>query len=179
MYFYRGNMSMRKTKIGFDLDGVVIGKPFFVPDIVMEKLVRMKVDHKLAYRYPESKGERYVRFISHHPLLRPPIRKNIKLIKELHKSNKYELFVVSSRYSFLDERTKEWFRFYKMRKFFKDIHINMKNEQPHIYKERMIKKLKLKVFIDDDKPLLNYLKKRIKKVDFVYVSDQHKHFSKK
>jgi len=172
-------MSMRKTKIGFDLDGVVIGKPFFVPDIVMEKLVRMKVDHKLAYRYPESKGERYVRFISHHPLLRPPIRKNIKLIKELHKSNKYELFVVSSRYSFLDERTKEWFRFYKMRKFFKDIHINMKNEQPHIYKERMIKKLKLKVFIDDDKPLLNYLKKRIKKVDFVYVSDQHKHFSKK
>ena len=55
----------------------------------------------------------------------------------------------------------------------------MKNEQPHIYKERMIKKLKLEVFIDDDKPLLNYLKKRIKKVDLVYVSDQHKHFSKK
>ena len=149
----------KRIRIGFDLDGVVIGKPFFVPDFVMEKLVRLKIDHQLAYRYPVSKGERHIRYLSHHPLLRPPIRKNIKLIKELYKSNKYELFVVSSRYSFLDRRTKEWFGYYKLRKFFKEIYINEKDEQPHLYKERMIRKLKLKFFIDDDKPLLDFLKR--------------------
>ncbi len=169
----------KKIRIGFDLDGVVIGKPFFVPQSLMEKLVREKVDHRLSYRYPKTAFEISVRIISHNPLFRHPIRKNIKLIKELYKSNKYELFVVSSRYSFLDERTKEWFKFYKMRKFFKHIYINMNNEQPHIYKERMIKKLKLKVFIDDDKPLLNNLKKKVKNVDLVYVSDNKSYFDGK
>ena len=95
-----------KIRIGFDLDGVIIGKPFFVPQIVMEKLVRAKVDHQLAYRFPENRLERLVRYLSHHPILRPPIRENIKLIKELYRSDKYELFVVSSRYSFLEGRTK-------------------------------------------------------------------------
>ena len=118
-----------------------------------------------------------IRIASHHPLMRPPIRENIRLIEELYKSNKYELFVVSSRYQFLNKRTREWFRFYKTRKFFKKIFINLHNEQPHLYKEKMITRLKLDVFIDDDKPLLDYLKSKVKNVDLVYVSDQHQHFS--
>lgn len=179
MYFYRDIMSSKKIRIGFDLDGVIIGKPFFVPQFLMEKLVRLKVDHQLAYRFPRSKYERAVRYLSHYPLLRPPIMENVKLIRELSKSDKYELFVVSSRYSFLDGRTKEWFNYYKLGKFFKYIYINLKDEQPHTFKERMIKKLKLKVFIDDDRLLLKYLKKRVDGVELVYVSDQQKHFSGK
>ncbi len=173
-------MSFRKKiKIGFDLDGVIIGKPFFVPQKLMEKLVREKMDHKLAYRFPDTKAERIIRYISHHPLIRPPIRENIKLIRELSRSDKYELYVVSSRYSFLETRTKEWFRFYKLRKFFKEIYINSDDEQPHIYKEKMIKKLKLNAFIDDDKPLLEYLKRNINNIDLIYVSDHQNYFRNK
>ncbi len=179
MYFYRDIMSSKRIRIGFDLDGVIIGKPFFIPQSLMEKLIRKKMDHQLAYRFPESASERYIRYLSHHPLLRLPIRKNIKLIKELYKSNKYELYVVSSRYLFLEGRTKDWFKFYKLKNFFKEIYINLKNEQPHLYKERMIKKLKLNVFIDDDKPLLEYLKKRVKNVDLIYVSDHKNYFQDK
>jgi len=168
-----------KTKVGFDLDGVVIDKPYFVPVFLMDLLVRGRKDQKLVYRYPNTAVERIIRILSHHPLLRCPIEKNITLIKELYKSRKYKLYVVSSRYSFLQKRTKEWFEYYKMRKFFERIYINTENEQPHLYKEKMINKLMLKVFIDDDKPLLNYLKGKVKNVDLIYVSDQHNHFSNK
>ena len=172
-------MTQKRIRVGFDLDGVVINKPFFVPIFLMELLVREKRDHTLIYRYPTTILEKKIRILSHYPLLRPPIKKNIGLIEELFKSNRYQLYVVSSRYSFLKNRTKEWFSYYKMEKFFKKIYINEKNEQPHFYKEKMIKKLKLNVFIDDDKPLLNYLKRKIKGVDLVYVSDQHQHFANK
>jgi hypothetical protein len=169
-------MGKEKIKIGFDLDGVIIGKPPFMSKYLMERLVRKK-DHGLAYRFPQSKIERCIRWLSHLPPLRPPIKKNIKLIHELYKSKNYELYVVSSRYSFLEGRTKEWFKYYRLRELFKEIYINLKDEQPHIYKEKMIKKLKLNVFIDDDRPLLEYLKKRLKNVDLVFVEEQEEKFN--
>lgn len=163
----------KKKRVGFDLDGVIIGKPFFVPEFVMEKLVRKK-GRRLAYRYPESKTERAIRKISHIPVFRPPIRKNVSVIRKLHKSSKYQLFVVSSRYSFLEKRTEQWFKYHKLKKFFKDIYINLADEQPHLYKEKMVKTLKLDVFIDDDLRLLKYLRRKIKNVDFLYVKDYKK-----
>lgn len=168
-------LAKKIVRVGFDLDGVIIGKPPFVPKFVMEWLVRLHYDHQLAYRYPGKLVERQIRWLSHHPLLRPPIRRNIKLIKELYRSRNYKLYIISGRYSFLENRTREWFRFYRLNKFFEKIFINLENEQPHLFKEKMIKKLKLKVFIDDDIPLLEYLKKRLKDVELVSAHDQEKH----
>jgi len=165
---------VEKIRIGFDLDGVIIGKPPFVPEFLMELLVRSHNNINISYRYPTNQFERFIRWLSHHPVFRPPINKNIKLIHQLYKSNSYELYVVSSRYSFLDKRTDQWFMFYKLNGLFKDIHINLKDEQPHVYKEKMIKKLKLNVFIDDDLLLLNYLKGRLKNVDLLYMEDHKK-----
>lgn len=172
-------MSRKTIKIGFDLDGVIIGKPPFIPKFALEMLVRDHGNKKLSYRFPASKFERMVRVASHHPLLRPPIKKNIRIIRELNKSKEYTLFVVSSRYSFLDKRTHEWFKFYKLRDFFEEIYINLEDEQPHVFKEKMIKKLKLKVFIDDDLPLLHHLGKKLRNVDLVFVEDQGKYLNSK
>jgi uncharacterized HAD superfamily protein len=158
-------------RIGFDLDGVIINKPPFVPALLMELLVRAHNKKDLSYRFPNTKLEQFVRWFSHHPMFRPPIKKNINLIHQLYKNKNYELYVVSSRYSFLDKRTKQWFDYYCFDRLFKKIYINLKNEQPHKFKERMIKKLKLKVFIDDDLPLLNYLRTQLKSVDLLFVED--------
>jgi hypothetical protein len=67
-------MGKEKIKIGFDLDGVIIGKPPFMPKYLMERLVRKK-GYGLVYRFPKSKIEKYIRWLSHFPLLRPPIKK--------------------------------------------------------------------------------------------------------
>ncbi len=157
-------------RIGFDLDGVIIDKPPLVPKFLLEMLVRKNSkNRKLAYRYPASRLEKTIRVLSHHPLFRPPIEENVKIIKELYKSKKYKIFVVSSRYSFLEKRTREWFKFYHLGGFFEKIYINSNDEQPHLFKERMIKELKLDLFIDDDLPLLNYLKRRLRNVELIHV----------
>ena len=169
----------KKLRIGFDLDGVIVGKPFFVPGFLMEALIRDSSKKALSYRFPENKFEQWARMMSHHPILRPMIDKNIKLIRELYKSRNYEVYAVSSRYSFLESRTKEWFEYNKLNSLFKEIYINNNNEQPHLYKKRMIEKLKLNVFIDDDIPLLEYLKKHTSGVELLYVDDGENHFKKK
>ena len=104
--------SRKKIKIGFDLDGVIIDKPPIVPRFLLEKLVRQNMNKHLAYRYPSSEIERQIRILSHHPIFRPPIQKNVSIIKQLYKSKDYKLYVVSSRYSFLKKRTEQWKCFY-------------------------------------------------------------------
>ena len=45
----------------------------------------------------------------------------------------------------------------------------MKNEQPHLFKEKMIKKLQLDYFFDDDPLSYDYLKNKIKSTKFYLV----------
>ena len=99
----------------------------------------------------------------------------IELLRRLHDSKRFQMFAVTSRYSFLKKRTKQWFDHYKMNGIFEKIYINEKDEQPHLYKEEAIKKLQLDLFIEDDPLILDYLKRQIKDVDFVFVEDLNKY----
>ncbi|OGM18367.1 hypothetical protein A2686_04400 [Candidatus Woesebacteria bacterium RIFCSPHIGHO2_01_FULL_38_10] len=76
--------SKRKIKkIAFDLDGVFINKPPFIPRKVIEWLYRShRNNKKLSYRMPTTKIERLIRSFSHHHLFRPPIKKNIEFAKK-------------------------------------------------------------------------------------------------
>jgi len=159
------------VRIGFDLDGVIIDKPPFFPQKLIEWLVRSHKNKHLAYRYPKTGLERIVRWISHHPVFRPPIRKNVELLRELSKNENYELYVVSGRYGFLDSRTKQWFRANNLNGLFRDVYINTENKQPHLFKEEIVKTLKLNYFVDDDLPLIKYLKKRLNKTQVIFVEE--------
>lgn len=161
-------------KIGFDLDGVIIDKPPLIPKKLIEWLYRGRINTELSYRFPNTKIERYIRWLSHHPILRPPIKKNIKNIQALSKNKKYRLYAISSRYGFLEKRTKEWLDFYKLNDLFDEVHLNLDNNQPHKYKEKMINKLKINVFVDDDPLLINFLRKKIVKTDFFQITIQRK-----
>jgi uncharacterized HAD superfamily protein len=172
-------MATKKSlRIGFDLDGVIINKPPFVPKKVIELLVRSHSKKGLTYRYPSSAFERWIRWLSHHPLLRPPIEKNLKLVKKLSENSNYQLFAISSRYSFLELRTKKWFDKHEIKDLFEGVYLNLTNEQPHIFKEYTIDKLKLDIFIDDDDSLVKYLKKRLKKIKLINLSDKRQDLEK-
>lgn len=170
--------SRKIIRIGFDLDGVIVGKPPIISQGLMDSLVRNKSKKELSYRYPKTKFERFIRWVSHNPILRPPIWKNVEIIKELSKSSKCKLYVVSSRYSFLKERTIQWFGYYRLDDHFDGIYINTRNRQPHIYKSDLIKKLKLDIFIDDDLPLIKYLRKNLPSKNIIYVEKQKNYLKK-
>src|SRR3989344_3265355 len=90
--------------IGFDLDKIFINYPPFVPTKLIDRLYKHKSNGVLLYRIP-SKPEQIIRILSHHPFLRPPIVKNLEFIKKLSSNKKNKHFLISSRFSFLKNRT--------------------------------------------------------------------------
>ena len=141
--------------IGFDLDKVFINYPPFIPDYVIDKFYKKKANGTLLYRMP-SKPEQIIRKLSHHPILRAPIAQNINLI--------------SSRFGFLEVETVQLMKRHGFDKIFDGLYFNFSNKQPHIFKNEIINKLNLDIYVDDDFHLLKYVAKFNKKTKFYWLN---------
>jgi hypothetical protein len=122
------------------------------------------------YRIP-SKKEQLIRKLSHHPLLRPPIKKNLAFLHEIAKAD-HQLYLISSRYNFLREITNKLIKKYKFDKLFSELHFNFENKQAHIFKSEIINKLKLDAYIDDDLHLLKYVAGRNNKIRLFWLNNK-------
>jgi hypothetical protein len=159
----------RLQKIGFDLDGIFIGPPLFVPKTIVEHIYK-KSNKNLSYRIP-GEFEKKIRILSHYYLLRPPIKRNIKALMGLSKTENLSIFLISSRFSFLKSRTETWLKLRSITDLFKKMYFNYDNEQPHIFKDRIIKLEKIDKFVDDDLDLLIYLATNNPNVDFFWIGN--------
>lgn len=162
---------MKKQKIAFDFDRVFVDYPPIVPTYIIDFMYK-KHNRKLSYRIP-GLIERQIRILSHHPLLRAPIKKNIEALEELSKNQDLETFIVSSRFSFLKKRTNDWNRKHKISKYFHKMFFNYRDEQPHFFKEKVLRAEKIDKFIDDDIELLLYLSKRNPDISFYWITNKH------
>lgn len=52
------------------------------------------------------------------------------------------------------------------------MYFNFNDEQPHLFKDKIIKKEKIEKFLDDDLDLLIYLAQRNPKVNFFWLSSR-------
>lgn len=158
---------MRKS-IGLDLDGVLVGLPPFTSATVIETLYKDQKSDKLKYRFP-GPLEQKVRRLSHLPFVRPPIKNNCDIVYK--DSEKYDLFLVTGRFKFLEDLTMKWLQKYNLYSCFKKIYINVNNMQPHIFKSETIAKLKLSSYIDDDFDSIMYCATRNKKTHFYWYTN--------
>lgn len=154
--------------IGFDLDKVFIDYPPFMPDSLIEKLYKKESNGKLLYRIP-GKKEQLIRYISHHAFLRPPIKDNLSFLEKFSET-KNNLFLISSRFGFLEKRTNDLIKKHKFDRLFKGLYFNYANNQPHIFKDTIIKKLNIDVYTDDDFALIKYLATHNPKVRFYWLN---------
>src|SRR5690242_16369545 len=106
---------MKRQKIAFDFDRVFVDYPPFIPTTIIDFLYKKKNGH-LTYRYPGS-IEKQIRILSHHNMLRSPIKSNIQALSKISENTDADLFVVSSRFSFLKKRTEEWNKKNKLEKY--------------------------------------------------------------
>lgn len=157
--------------IGFDLDKIFIDYPPFVPDWLIDRLYKKKANGELSYRIP-PKAEQILRLISHYSIFRPPIRKNIEIIEKLCLENSNKHYLISSRFSFLKNKTKALIKKHQLDKLFDGLFFNFKNEQPHLFKNNVIKKLKICLYVDDDLQLLQYLSAKNSKVKFFWLNNK-------
>ena len=165
-------------RIGFDFDKVFIDYPPMLPYFIIDFLYKgtsvfkksgMKAE-ELHYRYPGNM-EQKIRVLSHHPTLRKPIKNNITFLKKISVKKNYQTFLISSRFSFLKKRTEIILKKYKLDKCFDGIFFNFNDQQPHIFKEMTIKKLKIDAYVDDDLQLSLYLSKKMPDLSIYWVTN--------
>lgn len=159
--------------IGFDLDEILVSHPPIIPAFLIALLYRGTPKKILHYRTP-GLFEKQLRVFSHHPLLRPILKRNLSFIKELSKRKGYRLHLISSRFSFLKNRTETFVNHNGFKKLFTTIHFNYSDKQPHEFKEAILKTLHLDKYIDDDLLLLQYLAERFPKTMFYWLNSYKK-----
>ncbi len=154
--------------IAFDLDKIFINYPPFIPESLINRLYRKKVNGTLIYRIP-SKPEQLIRKVSHLHYFRPPIRKNIDILKSLQKKNN-KFFLISSRYKFLEKLTDSIVKRNGLQSIFDGMFFNFKDKQPHVFKDEIIKKLNIDRYVDDDLYLLKFVAQSNPKTVFYWLN---------
>jgi len=157
---------MKKKKIlrvGFDLDGVILYNPARILRPLIAFAKNIFFDHKkpLTFYYPNTKIEKIFWRIFHLSSILPS--PGLNEIKKLVKEKKIKAYLITARYSFLKKDLDFWIKKLKLKKFFSGIYHNKNDEQPHLFKEKMIKKLKLDIFIEDNWDIVDYLNKKLNK----------------
>lgn len=158
----------KKIKVGLDFDGVVAYNPFRVCRAPLTFLKRNILGaKKLNFWYPKEKWQQIFWKILHDSSIFPA--KGIDLLKELVGDKQIEAHLVTARYSFLDNHLYNWLDRYNLRALFKTISLNKEDEQPHLFKERVIQDCNLEYFIEDNLDIVTYLHERGKtKIYWIY-----------
>ena len=158
-------MPTRKTKqpgqplrIGFDLDGVVLYNPARIVrrPITMFKHFFIPKQEKRFY-VPQSKIERAFWHVLHWSSFM--VSPGFHIIHSLTRKGLIEPYIITARYGFLRKDFEYWAKKLNFQVHFKGHFMNDKNEQPHEFKERMIKKLNLDMFVEDNLNIVDHLNK--------------------
>jgi len=163
-------MAAKKIKIGFDLDGVVLYNPvrIFRPIAAFLKSLLGTKKYKLFY-FPKTKVEKIVWSLIHKTSFKPAF--GLKRLKSLVKSKKIEAYIITARYDFLKNDFEGWMKKINKNKIFKNVYYNKTNLQPNAFKEKMINKLKLDIFVEDNWGVVQKLTKKVKKTRLYWITN--------
>lgn len=157
-------MAKKILKIGFDFDGVIAYNPlriFRLPVTLFQKLILRK---KKTYFYvPQSRFGRWFWSLLHETSFFPAV--GIEDLKKLIRKGKIEAYIITGRYSFLEKSFYRWLKKHKLDHLFAGYYLNKADEQPHLFKEKIIKKLNLDMFVEDNWDIVEYLNAKCKMIN--------------
>lgn len=154
-------MPKKIIKVGFDLDGVILYNPARIIRPITS-MIKHTLLHKkgLIFYYPKSHWEKtFWRILHLSSFITAP---GLSDLVELAKSGKIEAYIITARFDFLKDDFHSWIKKIKGDTFLKGYYHNAKNEQPHLFKEKMIKKLNLDVYVEDNWDIVSHLNKSFK-----------------
>lgn len=171
-----------KIRVGFDFDGVLFYN--FTRNLrayiyfVKRYLLGIK---KTKFFIPKTKNKLIQQLIlALHKSSYKPNQGFTQFLKLL-KNPKYEIYIITARMSFMQQDIHELLADYNLAGI-KQIIQNQKDEQPHLYKERVIKRLKLDYFFDDNWDIVKHLSENTQAkiiwvdnlVDSLFIKYAHK-----
>ncbi len=152
---------MAKTlKVGFDLDGVILYNPIrilrpFAKNFLKPIKAVLFHQEKSSFYMPQTNLEKFLWRLIH--LTSFKTNSGLDDLKKLAKNKKFEFYLITSRYEFLKDDYFRWLKKIDSEKIFKKCYYNKKNLQPNQFKEIMIKKLKLNIYVEDNFDIIEKL----------------------
>jgi uncharacterized HAD superfamily protein len=156
---------MKKTlKVGFDLDGVILKNPLRNFRIFAKKLKVIKPylfhQKKEPFYIPQTKIERFLWRMLHWSSYR--IDESFPQIEKLIKEKRIEAYIITARFSFLKDDFESWIKKINRKKIFTGVYINKNNLQPDAFKIKMINRLNLDFFVEDNFDIVERLNRKAK-----------------
>ncbi|OGK49743.1 hypothetical protein A3A55_03975 [Candidatus Roizmanbacteria bacterium RIFCSPLOWO2_01_FULL_40_14] len=157
-------MTRKALRVGFDFDGVVAYNPLRVlrrPVMSLKQLIFPSSE--LTFPIPRQKTFRFLWELAHETSFFPAY--GFSELKKLLEDKKIEGYILTGRFSFLEDNLRRWLIKHDAVGLFSGIHVNNEFEQPHHFKEQMLKKLKLDYYVEDNWDIVSYLEARFQKQD--------------
>jgi hypothetical protein len=151
-------MKKETLRVGFDLDGVLLYNPARIvrPIIALMKKKKVLIDrNELEFYVPKpGLGQFFWELLHKSSMWVAP---GFEQIEELKNQKLIEPYLITGRFGHLKKDYLKWKQKMGAQQLFASCYMNGRNEQPHLFKERMIKELKLDVFIEDNWDIVQYL----------------------
>ena len=153
-------MKKQILKVGFDLDGVLLYNPARIarPIVAIAKKLFFKKKGLKFYSPKTFFGQQLWRLFHKSSIFIAP---GLEDIKNLIKAKKIKAYIITARYNYLKNDLEEWLKKMKISQSFSGIYYNQNDEQPHLFKKRVIKKLKIDIFVDDNWDIVKHLKSKV------------------
>ena len=149
-------MKQEPLKVGFDLDGVILYNPARVARPILAFLSNQVLHkQKKEFYIPKTPFAEWFWQMLHKTSLTPsPAYKSVqKLISE----GKIEAYLITGRYHTLESDFDHWLDKLDARSYFQSCVYNKDNEQPHIFRKRMIEMFGVNIFIEDNWDIVRLL----------------------
>lgn len=158
----------KPLRVGFDLDGVILYNPARIvrPVFALFRYLFIK-KKKTAFYIPKSKLEKLMWLIVHKSSLF--LAPGVKDLQSLIETGKIEAYIITGRYDSLKNDFDKWMEKIEAKKYFAGYFHNSKEEQPYIFKKRMIVKYKLDVFVEDNWDIIQLLNNDTAKTKILWI----------
>lgn len=146
----------RPLKIGVDFDGVLAYNPFRLIRAPVTYIKRNVFKNKKTEFYiPKNDLERIAWKVIHESSIFPA--QGVGRLRRMVSDGDIEAHLVTARYSFLRDNLYHWLDHHHLTELFTTITVNEQNEQPHLYKARVINEQQFDYFIEDNLDVVDHL----------------------
>ncbi|MBI5620011.1 hypothetical protein HY950_03560 [Candidatus Gottesmanbacteria bacterium] len=151
----------KKIIVGLDFDGVVAYSPLRI----LRLPVALAKRHLLGIRethfwVPKTPLEKKLWSLAFSTSVFPG--RGTALLRQLANEGIIEAHLVTARFSFMQNNLNQWLHRRGMHNVFSGIILNTRDEQPHLFKERIINAKRFDYFIEDNLDIVRYLTGRTK-----------------
>lgn len=154
--------------VGFDFDGVIAYNPVRLARLpisfVKQRILGIK---KVSFFVPRTPLEKSLWALAHESSVFPA--RGAAMLRTLTKEKKIEAHLVTGRYGFLEENLLRFLRRWDLIDCFTTITVNIKEEQPHEFKERVLRKNKFAYYVEDNLDIVKHLSSKQLKTQIHWI----------